>query len=290
MNLRGAKAIPDNNLKEWMTSLNSSQYLYDTNIDKKFIQAFKHWLKCSEFNKLENIHLYKNIKICNGTAHAFDTFHWRFKEKRFLFYKGEFMYHKACFKDKTNWKFLEDTELKRGDALIISVPFSDSGRQHETLPVLLDTCDYLSIPILLDFAHFPCAKNINIDLRHKCINMLTFSLSKAFHGAENLRIGIRFEKEDSDDSIDILNSVSMLNNISLGIGLEYITNYSVDYNWKTYKDSYYKICSYKNLQPTDCIMFGIGGEEYNDFNRGGLFNRVCISDLIGEEINVSNMR
>ena len=45
MNLRGAKAIPDNNLKEWMTSINSSQYLYDTNIDKKFIQAFKHWLK-----------------------------------------------------------------------------------------------------------------------------------------------------------------------------------------------------------------------------------------------------
>ena len=82
----------------------------------------------------------------------------------------------------------------------------------------------------------------------------------------------------------------MLNNISLGIGLEYITNYNVDYNWKTYEDIYYKICSYKNLQPTDCIMFGIGGEEYKDFNRGGHFNRVCISDLIGEEINASNMR
>ena len=37
MNLRGAKAIPDNSLKEWMTSLNPSQYLYDTNINKKFI-------------------------------------------------------------------------------------------------------------------------------------------------------------------------------------------------------------------------------------------------------------
>lgn len=290
MDLRGAKAIPDNKMKEWVNSINSSSYLYDGDIKSKFIQKFKHWLKCSELNKLENLHLYTNIKICNGTAHAFDTFHWRHKTKRFLFFKGEFMYHKACFKDNINWSYLDDTELTSKDAVIISVPFSDFGRQHETLPSILDTCDHLNIPVLLDFAHLPCTKNINVDLSHKCIDMITFSLSKAFYGAENLRLGIRFEKEDIDDSIDILNSVNMINNISLGIGLEYMNNFSIDYNWKTYEQIYYQICSYKNLEPTDCIMFGSGGEEYNDFNRGSYINRVCVSDLIGKEINASNMR
>ena len=285
MNLRAAKAIPDKKVEEWVLSLDLLSYLYDKNIKEKFIQSFKHWLKCSEFNKLENIHLYTNIKICNGTAHAFDTFHWRYRNKRFLFFKGEFMYHKACFKDSINWEYLDNTELTRGDAVIISVPFSDFGRQHETLPIILDTCDYFNIPVLLDFAHLPCTKNINVDLGHKCIDMLTFSLSKAFHGAENLRIGLRFEKEDKDDSIDILNSVNMINNLSLGIGLEYINKFNIDYNWKTYKDIYYQVCSYKNLEPTDCIIFGSGGEEYKEYNRGSYINRVCISDLIGKEIN-----
>ena len=83
----------------------------------------------------------------------------------------------------------------------------------------------------------------------------------------------------------IVNSVNMINNLSLGIGLEYINKFNIDYNWKTYKDIYYQVCSYKNLEPTDCIIFGSGGEEYKEYNRGSYINRVCISDLIGKEIN-----
>jgi hypothetical protein len=32
-------------------------------------------------------------------------------------------------------------------------------------------------------------------------------------------------------------------------------------------------------------MFGLGGKEYKEFNRGGKMNRVCISELIGKKIN-----
>ena len=77
----------------------------------------------------------------------------------------------------------------------------------------------------------------------------------------------------------------MVNRVSLSIANTLIKEYSVDHNWNTYHDQYYQVCKEKNLEPTDCIMFGLGGEEYKEFNRGGKVNRVCISELIGEKIN-----
>ena len=151
------------------------------------------------------------------------------------------MYHGACFKKKVDWGYLNDTEITENDAIIMSVPFSDYGKQHPTLSGILTTCDAMNVPVLLDFAHLPCTKNINVDLSHKCIDMITFSFSKAFHGAENLRLGIRFEKEDTDDSIDILNSVNMVNNMSLGIGIKYMNTFTIDDNWEKYGKIYYKV-------------------------------------------------
>ena len=81
----------------------------------------------------------------------------------------------------------------------------------------------------------------------------------------------------------------MVNNISLGIGLEYINTYELDYNWNRYKKIYYEICKENNLEISDCVIFGIGGEEYNSYNRGSDVNRVCVSDLIGEKINASSL-
>ena len=283
MDLRGAKAVPDLEIIEWLYTFDIVDNLYDKDIKEKFIETFKKWVITSKNNNLKNLHLFTNVKICNGTAHAFDTFHWRHRNKRFLFFKGEFMYHGACFKKNVNWCYLNDTEITENDVIIMSVPFSDYGKQHPTLSGILTTCDAMNVPVLLDFAHLPCTKNINVDLSHKCIDMITFSLSKAFHGAENLRLGIRFEKEDTDDSIDILNSVNMVNNMSLGIGIKYMNTFTIDHNWEKYGKIYYKVCRENNLEPTDCIMFGIGGDEWKEYNRGNDTNRVCISELIRDK-------
>ena len=51
---------------------------------------------------------------------------------------------------------------------------------------------------------------------------------------------------------------------------------------------YYKVCRENNLEPTDCIMFGIGGNEWAEYNRGNETNRVCVSELIRDKY-VSNM-
>lgn len=286
MNLRGAKPVTDNRIKKFITELNPVNDLYNEELPSKFIKEFMDWISASGNNTLTGLELFTSQKLVCGTVQAFDHFYFRHKNKRFRFHKGEFMYHSACLKHGCDWKYLEDEPLKHNDVLITSVPFSDYGRQHVDLEYYLDICNSLDIPVLLDFAYYPCTKNINVDLSQwKCVETITFSISKAFYGAEFLRVGVRCERTDTDDGIDVFNSVEMNNRIDLSIASSLINQFSVDWNWQQYASVYNKIIEDRDLLPTDCIMFGIGGDKYKEFNRGSDVNRVCISELIGEEIN-----
>ena len=283
-NLRGAKPVVDLSIHNFVKELNPAQDLYNENIQEEFTENFYNWIDSSKLNCLTGLNKFINRKLIAGTAQAFDHFYWRHKNKRFRFFKGEFMYHNAVLKHGGNWQYINDSNLDNNDAVIISVPFSDYGTVHPNLITVLETCNRESIPVLLDFAYYPCTKNINIDLNcYPCVETATFSISKAFYGAEFLRVGIRLERQDIDDGIDMFNSVKMINRVSLSIANDLIKNYSVDHNWLTYENAYYQICAEQDLKPTDCIMFGLGGEEYNDYNRGTEVNRVCISELIGEK-------
>ena len=67
-----------------------------------------------------------------------------------------------------------------------------------------------------------------------------------------------------------------------------MNNYSVDYNWNTYAEQYYQICKELKLETTNSIMFGISFSDYKEFNRGNSWNRVCISEDIGNIIDILN--
>ena len=285
MNLRGAKPITDESVKKFILSLQPIDALYDNSLPSAFIDQFYNWILSSKKNTLEGLSEFSNKKLTAGSAQAFDHFYLAHKTRRFRFYRGEFMYHAACLKHGFNWEWLGEEPIKENDALIVSIPFSDTGVQHRQ-QAIFKYCEELGCPVLLDFAYYPCAKNIRLDLsRYPAIETLTFSISKAFYGAEFLRVGLRLQREDRDDGIDVFNSVDMHNRLSLRVASQLISHYSVDYNWDQYDAVYQKVCSEMNLEPTDCIMFGLGGEEYSQYNRGGHRNRVCISEVIGNRLN-----
>ena len=201
------------------------------------------------------------------------------------------MYHQAVQKNGGRWEEYatgfdmhnEIFRLEKDDALVISVPFSDTGKQRDDLGYALSHAKRMNIPVLLDFCYYPVTKNINIDLDlYPNIDTITFSMSKIFKGAESLRVGVRMEREDRDDGIDVFNSVGMYNNIALKILNEYMEEYDVDYCWRKYKNKYEQACQELNLKPTDCVLFGLGGDEYSDFNRGNEHNRVCVSQRLGQ--------
>ena len=282
-NLRGAKPIPNSDIKKDIISWNTLTSIYDDTILQKFKDKFVSWIANSKYNRLEGLEAYKDISYVHGTIQSFDHFYLIQKKKRFRFFKGEFFYHKCSFQHDWNWAYIEDDEIKRGDAVILSVPFSDSGKQHPLLTQdFLNYCDENSIPVMLDFAYYPMAKNIDVNLNHNCIQLITFSLSKAFYGMEHLRVGIRMVNDfrHVDDGIGAFNEQQMINRVGAAIGYELMSKYSVDYNWDTFGEKYSNVCKEMNLEETDCVMFGIGGDEYNYLNRGSDKNRVCISDLL----------
>jgi len=284
MNLRGAKPIADHRVKDFIVGLNPTNDLYNNDIQDQFTNDFYNWINSSKLNNLIGLDKFPIHRLVAGTAQTFDHFYWRHKNRTFRFFRGEFMYHSAVLKHGGVWAYLDDRRLQPNDALIISVPFSDYGSQHTHLEFLLHNCNAMDIPVLLDFAYYPCTKNITLDLtKYNCVQTVTFSLSKAFYGAEFLRVGLRLEREDTDDGIDLINSVEMVNRISLSIASSLIKNYSIDHNWLSYGDLYKEVCKEYNLKNTDCVMFGLGGDEYKEYNRGTKVNRVCVSEIIGEK-------
>ena len=288
MNLRGAKPVVDNSVREFIESVNPSVDLYNEAIQQEFTDKFYNWITSSKLNSVQGLDEFVNRKLVSGTAQAFDHFYWRHKDLRFRFFEGEFMYHGAVLKHGGLSEYITDEiPVMPGDAVIISVPFSDYGNTHPKMLETLDLCEKFGIPVMLDFAYYPCTKNIDINLdEYLCVTTVTFSISKAFYGAEFLRVGMRLERFETDDGIDVFNSVEMVNRVSLSIASRLIDTYSVDHNWNTYESAYLEVCAENNLKSTDCIMFGLGGEEYADYNRGTEVNRVCISELIGKRLSV----
>jgi hypothetical protein len=133
-------------------------------------------------------------------------------------------------------------------------------------------------------AYYPITKNINLNLNYTCIDTICFSLSKAFDGAQWLRCGIRYQRYDNDDGIDIYNSVDMTPKIPMQLAIALMNTFSADYNWDTYGKTYKTVCETHNLQQTDCVIFGLGDNSFSDYNRGGIVNRVCISRLLEHAI------
>ena len=123
------------------------------------------------------------------------------------------------------------------------------------------------------------------DLNRDCIKAITFSLSKAFYGAERVRIGIRCKKEYNDDPVDLFTSMGMLSKISAGVGLELCNEFSPDYNHEKYRLSQIDICKKLNIEPSDCVQFGItdkSHKDFGDYDRGSRWRRVCISKLLSD--------
>ena len=283
-------AIKDPEVKKFIMSIDSMNFLYDLDLINTFKQNFVEWISSSKLNNFLNITSFNNVQITNGSVHIFDHFYIKHKNKTFRLFDGEFMYHRAALKNNYNFGRVDETlKTTKNNAFIMSVPFTGYGKIHTEFFYWLEVCEKYNIPVLLDFCHATVSKNINIDFdNYSCIDTLAFSISKSFYGAEHLRVGIRLQRENSDDGIDILNSkgIQMLNLLSIGVANELILKYPFDFNWLNYGAIYKKICDQLQLEYTDNILMGIGNKQYDAYNRSGV-NRLCLSGEISRQLSVS---
>lgn len=271
-----------NYIKNLQDSIDLNEILTSQEIKNEFLNNYLSWLKKSKLINYSGLDDFNHKSFSHGTIQSFDFFYSKHSKKRFRFFKGEFIYHKLSCRNNYNFKFIEDEDLDRNDAVIISLPFSDNGGLHPNFYDILNKCEKVNIPVLIDLAYINISNKLDINLNYSCIETLTFSLSKAFTSVERLRIGMRLNRKFEDDPMDVFNSINMVNNFGAYIGNKLINEFGPDYNFNKFNEKQNLICKKYNLTKSNCIIFGLGDDRYIDYNRGGLYNRVCISKLLAE--------
>mgnify|MGYP006073000439 FL=1 len=281
-----AFSIADPNvLKLYAQDTNTAIAISSETVQSKFLNEYQAWIMATKNNCVIGLDEYKYACYSNGTTEAFDKFYAKHSRRRFRFFKGEFVYHRlSCRNNNYDWDYIEDADLDSNDVVIISLPFSDTGNKHESLDDVLTTCNKLKIPVLLDCAYFGICNDIIFDLTYKCITDVTFSLSKSLYAA-HLRIGMRLTREDDDDPLFVTNKIGYINRTSAYIGRQLLKNFGPDYIYNKYRDRQLEYCNILNVEPSNCVIFGIGGDVWQDYNRDRKTNRLSLHKFLVNESN-----
>ena len=272
MQYSGSRSVADTELLDFISNLqsqvkNSTQFLEDY---KKWIASTHDIIGWSRFN---------HLCFSNGTTESFDKFYHRYLHRRLRLLKGEYYYHqiigKKIFKE---FDWIEDVvTLQQNDLVVISVPFADTGNVPLNLYAILDRCEELKVPVLLDLAYINLAVGLVLNLNYKCIDTVTSSLSKVFPLSDH-RIGIRLQQELVDDTLLAYNQNQYINLYSVSVGHEVIKKYSADYSFKKYRSQQLTLCEKLSITPSSSFIFGIDDNNlYPEYNRGSVSNRMCLS-------------
>ena len=286
--VRGARPIVNSEVRDFHKSLKIEDY---PSLEE-YTNIWREWINYSKTKSLRGLDKFTFADYTQGTSQTFDQFILRHsKDREIIVLAGDFQYH-ACLGKHVEFQYIDHPHHLEGTirgpglhALLISAPFSDFGCIHPDFEQLMQVCNVHDIPVCLDLAYWGISKNVHIDLNQfPAIKEVTCSLSKPFYTLENHRVGVRFTRDYVDDGISMLNEVKMANNYSMALGIEYMRNFSPDYNWETFKNDYEDVCHENDLVWTDTVIFGLGDDiRHKEFNRGVSGNyRVCISEWLSK--------
>jgi len=250
-----------------------------TELKHDYFKLYKQWM-FEPHPRIQGTDWYAEPCFTQGTTESFNLFYIRFSDKRLRIARGEYFYHNMIGKLYNKpFAFLDEDDLQEGDALVLSVPFSDTGNVPYNLESILTECDLKGIPVMLDLAYLNLAKDLSFDLRHECIEYITSSLSKAFP-LELSRVGIRFQKSSFEDQLNIMNEdkLNYINMHSLYSGYQMMKEWKADWLYTKYRYPQERICEELEVEPSSCVIFGIDtNNKYPEYNRGGETNRLCFS-------------
>ena len=259
-----------------IVSNSSSIDLYDNSLIPNFCSRYKDWILSSTSNKIQGLDQFNFVSYSNGTTEAFDKFRIRHREKDLRVLKDEYLYHRLYL----DADVITDIELlKTGQALIISAPYSKTGEIHPLMEGILNRCDQLNIPVLIDSAYFGLCSNLEFNFDHPCIEDVTFSLSKVF-GTSYYRIGIRFSKCNNDSMTDF-GSSGYVNRLGAVIGNHLFDRFGPDYLFSSFRETQIQFCESLNLVPSNSVIFGIDQKNiYNQNPRPDEKGRFCFSKYL----------
>lgn len=221
----------------------------DKDISDNVYVAFKQyahkWIFGTKLNKFSGIESFQHIDIINGCTQFIDNLYMQGPLQTI---QGDYRYHQ-----RLNLCDIRNIgNLENGVPLIIAMPFPNVGDVHIRMKEILQECHMKNIDVHIDGAWITCCKKIEFDFSHPAIKSVGISLSKGLGLGWN-RIGLRYSRNQLQDSISIMNNFNMNNRALVMIGLHFIKKFPSDYFWNTYGTVYDKICKDFDLTPTNAI-------------------------------------
>lgn len=254
--------------------------LSDTETLKNFISAYINWIKSTKNNVILGLGEFTHAVYTNGTTEAFDKFYMKHRNRRLRYFRGEYMYHAAAGKFSFNQHLeIEEDAIDQNDVVVISLPFAGTGNEHHNMPEILNICDKLNVPVLIDCCYFGVCSGITFDFTYKSIQEITFSLSKNFP-VQHLRIGMRLTRHNDGDLLSIYNKNNYTNRLGCSVGSKILKSFSPDFNYNTYHKTQEKFCEILEIDESKCVFFGTSKIKFDIYNRGIAENRLCFSKYL----------
>lgn len=252
----------------WDLILNGN---YHTN---EFCEQYLKWIKNSRHSGFKGLEDFPHYAFSAGTTESFDKFYMKNHSRRFRCFRGEYLYHELTWRNCwPNWSYIETEEINTNDAVVISLPFADTGDCHKEYRQLMEKCTELKVPVLVDCAYFGLVTEFEFDLSYPCITDVTFSLSKYFPIA-HARVGMRLTRNNDDDPLFVYQRGSYNNKHGAVLGQFLMSNFDCDFLIDRYRQRQIEFSEFLNICPTRTIMFALGDSKWQDYSRGGELNRL----------------
>jgi len=230
----------------------------DTQIVDNTVDKFKNWLH-NTANLYLGLGQFDYVDAIDGNTQAFDLFYLRHRNKHIKICKGEWIYNVQQLEaNNFNWSYVEDVPLAKGDALLISAPFSGYGAIHPNMQNLLNQCEDLQIPVLIDACFSVVTSKVVYDFSSPAIENISFGCSKIFP-LQGVPAGIRYSRLPLNDFQTIKLKREYQNRLNFAV-----LNRFLDIPQQTIidiiKQRQTHWCDYFKLQPCDVGYYGLASD------------------------------
>jgi len=214
-----------------------------------FIVECSNWIESTQINTLSGLDKFNRKDIIIGCTQYIDNIYMQGLVQTIA---GDYRYHNRL--GLSNIKTVGS--LIPAMPLIIAMPFPSTGNIHIHMEELLYECSKKDIPVHIDGAWISCCRNIVFDFNHPSIKSVGISLSKGLGLGWN-RVGIRYSRQTTQDSVTIMNDFNMNNRALITIAKYFMDNTKPDYLWYKHNVNYSKVCKDFNLTETSSIYLAL---------------------------------
>lgn len=251
-----------------------------------YVEEMREWILSSKQCGVIGLEDFEVGCVSLGVTQALDQFHDEIlqQKRRLRMFRGEYPYNRDVYPFDPALDYLDDFPVERGDAIILSCPFSATGTVHPRMGEILEQAFQLNVPVFIDSAWFGTCGGIQLDLSHPAITHVAFSLTKGLT-CGNYRSGVRWTRHKKNiirnDRLYLQQQWNHSIHLNLKIGRELMAAFNPDTQFHKYRQAQMIVCKKMGFDASPCVHIATTHHpDWQDFQRDGVISRINLRDAI----------